>query len=68
MHHDPEKQELIAAANAVFLFVTRDGSFGVIETTDRVRRTADLTGTAGTPPRGVGFFEGVRFNLKTIIP
>jgi hypothetical protein len=63
MHYDPEKQELIADANAAFLFVTRDGSFGVIETI-----TADLTGTAGNPPRGVGFFEGVRFNLKTIIP
>jgi hypothetical protein len=41
---------------------------GLIETTDRVTRTADLTGSAATPTPGVGFHKGVRFNLKSIIP
>jgi hypothetical protein len=54
-------------ANAAFIFTTREGNMGVIETTDRVTRTADLTGSPGPPP-GVGFHKGVRFNLKEIIP
>ena len=48
--------------------VTREGSMGLIETTDRVTRTAELTGMAGSPPAGVGFHTGVRFNLQSIIP
>jgi beta-lactamase regulating signal transducer with metallopeptidase domain/5-hydroxyisourate hydrolase-like protein (transthyretin family) len=68
MHYDPVTRQLIPDANAAFLFVTREGSFGILETTDRVTRTANLTGAAGSPTPGVGFFEGVRFNLKTIIP
>ena len=40
-----------------------------IETTDRVTRTANLTGLAsGNSTPGVGFHKGVRFNLKAIIP
>jgi hypothetical protein len=42
---------------------------GLIETTDRVTRTADLTGNAaGNPSPGIGFHKGVRFNLKALIP
>ena len=56
-------------ANAAFLYITREGSMGVIETTDRVTRTANLTGLpSGSPWPGVGFHKGVRFNLKAIIP
>jgi beta-lactamase regulating signal transducer with metallopeptidase domain/5-hydroxyisourate hydrolase-like protein (transthyretin family) len=67
MHYDAESQRLVPDANAAFLYVTREGNMGVIETTDRVTRTADLTGMPGPPP-GVGFHKGVRFNLKAIIP
>ena len=68
MHYDSETEQLIPDANAAFLYITREGSLGVIETTDRVTQTADLTGRFSPPPRGVGFFKGVRFSLKTIIP
>jgi hypothetical protein len=50
------------------VFVTREGNMGIIETTDRVTRTADLTETIGGAPSGVGFHLGVRFNLRTVVP
>jgi hypothetical protein len=68
MHHDEGSKRSVPDANAAFLYVTREGSMGLIETTDRVTRTADLTGRLGAPPAGVGFHTGVRFNLKSIIP
>lgn len=68
MHYDTQSQKFVPDANAAFLFTTREGSIGVIETTDRVTRTANLTGLAGNPPQGAGFHLGVRFNLKAIIP
>lgn len=68
MHYDTQSQQLVPDANAAFLFVTREGSTGLIETTDRVTRTANLTGIASSPTPGVGFHKGVRFNLKAIIP
>jgi len=68
MHYDAKSQQFVPDANAAFLFVTREGNMGVIETTDRVTRTAHLTGPAGSPTPGVGFHKGVRFNLKAIIP
>ena len=53
MHYDTESQQLVPDANAAFLFITREGNMGVIETTDRVTRTADLTGiAAGSPSPG----------------
>jgi 5-hydroxyisourate hydrolase-like protein (transthyretin family) len=67
MHFDAASQQFAPDANAAFLFVTREGSMGLIETTDRVTRTADLTGLPSAPP-GTGFHKGVRFNLKAIIP
>ena len=67
IHYDAESDQLVPDANGIFLFVTREGNMGIIETTDRVTRTADLTGQLGTTP-GVGFNKGVRFNLTTIIP
>ena len=68
MHYDTRSQQLVPDANAAFLYITREGSMGVIETTDRVTRTANLTGNATGPPPGVGFHKGVRFDLKEIIP
>lgn len=69
MHYDSKSQQLVPDANATFFFITREGNMGVIETTDRVTRTADLSGTpAGNATPGVGFHKGVRFNLKAIIP
>jgi beta-lactamase regulating signal transducer with metallopeptidase domain/5-hydroxyisourate hydrolase-like protein (transthyretin family) len=69
MHYDTKSQQLVPDANAAFLYITREGNMGVIETTDRVIRTADLSGiAAGSPSPGVGFHKGVRFNLKAIIP
>jgi hypothetical protein len=68
VHHDGESKRSVPDANAAFLYVTREGNMGLIETTDRVTRTADLTGSPGAPPTGVGFHKGVRFNLKPVIP
>jgi hypothetical protein len=67
-HYDADSKQSVPDANAAFIYVTREGSMGLIEITDRVTRTADLTGAAGDPPAGVGFKKGVRFNLKSIIP
>jgi beta-lactamase regulating signal transducer with metallopeptidase domain len=68
MHYDDGSKQSVPDANAAFIYVTREGNMGLIETTDRVTRTADLTGRMGDPPAGVGFHKGVRFNLKSIIP
>jgi hypothetical protein len=68
LHYDDQLKRSMPDANGAFIYVTREGSMGLIETTDRVTRTADLTGTFGAPPAGVGFHTGVRFNLKWIIP
>ncbi len=68
MHYDIKSQQFVPDANAAFLFITREGNMGLIETTDRVTRTENLTGSAASPPPGVGFHKGVRFNLKEIIP
>ena len=67
MHYDESKRAM-PDANAAFVYVTREGSIGLIETTDRVTQTADLTGRIGDTPSGVGFEKGVRLNLKAIIP
>jgi hypothetical protein len=67
LHHDPETGENVAE-NCAFLYTTREGSMGVIEVTDRVTRTANLSGPTGSAPAGVGFFKGVKFNLTTIVP
>jgi hypothetical protein len=66
LHYDAASQKL-TPENGAFLYVTREGTMGVIEVTDRVTRVADLTGLGG-PPAGVGFHKGVRFNLTTIVP
>jgi hypothetical protein len=69
MHYDAESKQFVPDANAAFIFVTREGNWGLIETTDRITRTANLNGTMpGSAPAGVGFFKGVQFNLKPIIP
>lgn len=68
MHYDEGAQRLVPDANAAFIYITAEGSRGVIETTDRVTRAADLTGSMARPPKGVGFFKGVRCNLKEIVP
>src|SRR5262249_977361 len=68
MHFDSETQHLAPYANTAFRCFTREGSLGLIETTDRVTQTANLNGLADGAPRGVGFFKGVRFNLKSIVP
>lgn len=68
MHYDAGSEQLVPDANGAFIFVTREGSMGLIEITDRVVRTQNLNGLAGQPPGGVGFNLGVRFNLRMIIP
>ncbi len=67
MHYDAKSQQYVPDANGAFIYTTHEGNMGVIETTDRVTRTADLTGSPGPSP-GVGFHKGVRFNRKEIIP
>jgi len=69
LHYDAESQDLVLDANGAFVATTREGSLFLIEITDRVTRTANLTGQpAGRAPGGVGFHKGVRFDLKSIIP
>jgi hypothetical protein len=69
MHFDEDSKQYVPEANASFFFITREGNMGVIEVTDRITRTADLTGqAAGMSTGGVGFHKGVRFNLSQIIP
>jgi beta-lactamase regulating signal transducer with metallopeptidase domain len=68
MHFDEQSNRSVPDANAAFIYVTREGSMGLIEITDRVTQKADLTGTMGDPPTGVGFQTGVRFNFKSIAP
>jgi hypothetical protein len=68
MHHDPATGKPDPEAYAAFLYTTREGNQGLIEITDHITRTADLTGLAGTGPKGVGFHRGVKFDLKSIIP
>jgi hypothetical protein len=68
MHFDDDSKQSEPDVNAAFIYVTREGCMGLIETADRVTRTADLTGGMGDPPPGVGFHRGVRFNMKSIIP
>lgn len=69
MHYDPESQQLVPDANATFLYETKNGNRGYIEVTDRVTKTADLTGLAsGSPQTGIGFFLGVRFSTRSIKP
>jgi hypothetical protein len=68
MHYDVQSKRLVPNANGAFIYVTREGSMGLISTTDRVTQTADLTGMAGRPPAGVGFHLGVRFDIKSIVP
>ncbi len=68
LHYDTETQKYVPEANAAFIYVTREGGMGLIQVTDRVTRTANLTGLpAGNPTKGVGFRKGVRFNHRTII-
>ena len=52
MHYDDASKQLVPDANAAFIFVTREGSMGLIETTDRVTRRADLSGLGGQPACG----------------
>ena len=49
MHYDDESKQSVPDANAAFIYVTREGSMGLIEITDRVTRTADLTGMDRRP-------------------
>lgn len=69
MHYNTESKQYVPDANAAFIFVTSEGNTGLIEITDRITRTANMTGLAsGSSPGGVGFHLGVQFNLKEIIP
>jgi hypothetical protein len=68
MHYDDAPERAVPDANAAFVYVTREGCMGLIEITDRVTQTANLSGMPGSPPAGVGFHKGVRFNLRPIIP
>lgn len=69
MHYDAESKRLVPDANAAFVFITREGNLGLIETTGRVTRTANVGGLAsGNSTSGVGFHLGVQFNLKAIVP
>ena len=44
MHYDEESRQLAPAADAAFIYLTREGSLGVIEITDRVVKTENAGG------------------------
>jgi hypothetical protein len=67
IHNDAASGRQVPNADAAFLFETRDGSLGLIEITDHVTRTEDITGRLAAP-KGVGYHRGVKFDLKSIIP
>ena len=67
IHVDPDRGVPVADANAAFLYTTREGGRGLIETTDRVTRGPNV-GAFMAAPRGVGFHKGVRFNWTPIAP
>jgi hypothetical protein len=67
MPYDADSRKLVPDANGAFLFITREGNLGIIETTDRVTRTGNVRGQAA-PPAGAGFHKGVRFNVRAIVP
>jgi hypothetical protein len=55
--------------NPSYLYVTKEGNHGMIEITDVITRTGDLTGTpSGMEQRGTGFHRGVKFDHHEIIP
>ena len=68
MHYDTKSQQFVPDANAAFVFITREGSMGVIETTDRVTRIANPTGIAEGSRAHAGSPTGVRFSLREIVP
>jgi hypothetical protein len=52
-----------------YLYQTKQGNYGLIEITDLITQTGDLTGTpAGMEPRGTGFHRGVKFDHHEIVP
>jgi hypothetical protein len=52
-----------------YIYQTKQGNYGLIEITDLITRTSDLTGTpAGMEPRGTGFHRGVQFSHHEIVP
>lgn len=67
MHFNADTEQFEPDVNAAFLFITREGCLGLIETTDRVTRAENITGMFSAP-KGVGFHKGVRLNVKPIIP
>ena len=66
MPYDSDSRKLVPNANGAFLFTTREGNMGIIETTDRVTRSENVKGF-GAPPAGAGFHKGVRFNVRAIV-
>lgn len=67
VHHDPATGKPNPAADAAFLYTTRESNQGLIEITDHITRAEDITGRLAAP-KGVGFHRGVKFDLKSIIP
>lgn len=65
-HFDPESNQPVAATKAAFIYVTREGCLGLIEVTDQV--THKMVMPHVSPQPDYGFYRGVRFNLKSIVP
>ena len=61
LHFDESSKRSIPDANASFIYVTREGSMGLIEITGRVANLGSGIGDAGVQ-------KGVRFNWKSILP
>ena len=67
VHFDEATKQEVPGANAGFFYITREGTQGTIEITDRWTKAPDLTNRASPPPPGVGELKGVRFILMPII-
>ncbi|MCA9170727.1 MAG: carboxypeptidase regulatory-like domain-containing protein, partial [Planctomycetales bacterium] len=53
------------AMRVSYLFLTREGTLGVLRLTDQITQAKDLTGRM-MAERGVGFHRGVKFNIYLI--
>ena len=67
LHYDARTDQYVPKRGSSFVYVTREHGLGVITITDFVTQVRDLTGSPLSPPQGVGFHRGVRFNYKSIV-
>ena len=71
LHYDEERRELNPAIPAAFLFVTREGTYGVLLVGVEVLDTNVKVGMTASGEQAfnpVGFYKGRRFSVKIVEP